>query len=190
MKKLLIVAALVLSASFVHAAGVNWSGYGVATSTGVATDTTGWKVTLMDSSVTSIESLKTAFDSNDYSAIAKAITDGSKGTAANVASLVTGVSFNGTSGTIDTTQSGSFYVLFTDTTLADNSTGHYVVTEAKAVSATELGSGDLSFGDLSTQTASWTVYQTGTAAIPEPTSAMLLMLGMAGLALRRRARKA
>ena len=188
MKKLLIVAAFVLSASFVQAASVLWKGYGVSTSEGVATDTTAWKVTLMDSSKISVEALTEAFASSDYETIAAKIAAGNVGTA-SITTFGTSKSFTAET-TLITDTTHSFYVLFTDTTLADNSTGHYVVTEAKAVSATELGSGDLSFGDLSTQTASWTVYQTGTAAIPEPTSAMLLMLGMAGLALRRRARKA
>ena len=186
MKKLLIVAALALSASFVQAAAVAWSGYGVATSEGVATDTTAWKVTLMDSSKTSIEALNTAFASSDYSKISEAITAGSVGTTTMTA-LGTTKSFQGSSD-VDTTH--RFYVLFTDSAVADNSTGNYVVTADAAVATTDLGSGSLAFGDLSNATSSWTVYQTGTAPIPEPTSAMLLMLGMAGLALRRRARKA
>ncbi len=188
MKKLLIVAALALSASFVQAASVAWSGYGVATSEGVATDTTGWTVTLMDSSKTSISALTEAFASSDYSKISSAITAGSVGTT-TMTTFGTTKSFQGSSD-IDTTHSFYFYVLFTDTALADNSKGNYVVTAEAAVATTALGSGNLVFGDLSTQTANWTVYQTGTAPIPEPTSAMLLMLGMAGLALRRRARKA
>ena len=190
MKKLLIVVALVLSASFVQAAAVLWSGSGVATSEGVATETTGWTATLMDSSQTSVEALTAAFKGSDYNAIAAAIKAGSLGTATSISKVGSTVFFNGSTSAIDTDKAGSFYVLFTDTTLADNSTGNYVVTEAKSVAATELGSGELKFGDVSSQTASWNVYATGTAAIPEPTSAMLLMLGMAGLALRRRARKA
>ena len=187
MKKLLIVAALALSASFVQAASVDWSGYGVATSEGVATETTGWTVTLMDSSKTSISALTEAFGSSDYSKISDAITLGKVATTTIDTTL--GKSF-GTISTIDDDAVGhKFYVLFTDTALADNSKGNYVVTAEAAVDTTVLGDSKLKFGDVSTQTASWNVYATGTAAIPEPTSAMLLMLGMAGLALRRRARK-
>ena len=184
MKKLLIVAALALSASFVQAASVDWSGYGVATSEGVATETTGWTVTLMDSSKTSISALTEAFGSSDYAKISDAITAGKVATS-TISAL--GTSFGGTATISDT--SHKFYVLFTDTTLADNSKGNYVVTAEAAVDTTVLGDSKLKFGDVSSQTASWNVYATGTAAIPEPTSAMLLMLGMAGLALRRRMRK-
>ena len=187
MKKLLIVAALALSASFVQAASVDWSGSGVATSTGVATETSSWTVTLMDSSKTSTSALAEAFASSDYTKISSAIALGKVDTT-TIASL--GTSFSKVSTIDDDAVGHKFYVLFTDTALADNSKGNYVVTAEKTVATTDLGSGNLAFDDLSTQTASWNVYATGTAAIPEPTSAMLLMLGMAGLALRRRARKA
>ena len=188
MKKLLIVAALVLSASFVHAASANWSGSGVAMSTGVATETSGWTVTLMDSSKTSISALTEAFGSSDYKTIAAAIEAGSVGTG-SIGTIGDSVKFTGNSSAIsDTTH--TFYALFTDTALADNSKGNYVVTAEATVATSKLGVNTIDFGDVSSQTASWNVYATGTAAIPEPTSAMLLMLGMAGLALRRRARKA
>ncbi len=188
MKKLLIVGAFVLSASFVQAASVLWSGYGVSTSEGVATDSSQWTVTLMDSSKTSIEALNTAFSSGTLKSISEAIEAGKVGTA-SITTFGTAKSFSATAAISDTSK--SFYVLFTDTaTISDNSSGHYVVTAAQTVKTSDLGSGELAFGDVSTATSNWTVYSTGSAPIPEPTSAMLLMLGMAGLALRRRARKA
>ncbi len=188
MKKLLIVGAFVLSASFVQAASVLWSGYGVSTSEGVATDSSQWTVTLMDSSKTSIEALNTAFSSGTLKSISEAIEAGKVGMA-SITTFGTAKSFSATAAISDTSK--SFYVLFTDTaTISDNSSGHYVVTAAQTVKTSELGSGELAFGDVSTATSNWTVYSTGSAPIPEPTSAMLLMLGMAGLALRRRARKA
>ena len=183
MKKLLIIASLVLSASFVQAASVDWSGYGVAASKGVVTDTTKWTVTLMDSSVTSVDSLKVAFAnaSTDYSALSAAIAAGKIDTT-TISSI--GASFKSTATISDTTH--SFYVLFMDSTLAADSTGHYVVTAAQTPAMADVGSGNLAFGDLSEATANWTTYSTGSAPVPEPTSAMLLIFGMAGLALRRR----
>lgn len=184
MKKLLIIASLVLSASFVQAASVLWNGSGVASSTGVAADTMQWTVTLMDSSKTSIESLKSAFAGagTDYSALSAAIAAGKVDT--TTINTTIGKSFEYTSQISDTTH--SFYVLFMDSTLAANSSGYYVVTSAQTPATVDVGTANLAFGDLSEQTATWTAYSTGSAPVPEPTSAMLLIFGMAGLALRRR----
>ena len=70
----------------------------------------------------------------------------------------------------------------------DKGFGYKVIMGTASVSATktgvasDVGFTQLSFGNMASQTqnpANW-------AAVPEPTSGLLMLLGMAGLALRRR----
>ena len=65
-----------------------------------------------------------------------------------------------------------------------NDDGKQFVSVEKAVAAQATTSANISFGNMQTATqnaANWT-----TAAAPEPTSGLLLLLGVAGLALRRK----
>ena len=72
-------------------------------------------------------------------------------------------------------QTYDFYIVLTEGDKQFTST-------TKSISAVETGSATINFGSLktATQTAgNW-------AAVPEPTSGLLMLLGMAGLALRRK----
>ena len=69
----------------------------------------------------------------------------------------------------------SFYLVLTDGDKA-------VTTATKNATATSVGSSTLGFGSLKTLTQTTTNWQT----VPEPTSGLLFLLGMAGLALKRK----
>jgi len=70
-------------------------------------------------------------------------------------------------------------VLYVDTATAATIDGVDAFVKAGFASGTYKDTTGLQFSNLGTQQANWT-------AVPEPTSGLLMLLGMAGLALRRR----
>lgn len=91
---------------------------------------------------------------------------------------------NATLGLADSSNYNAYLVIFDGATIADST--QYYVTAAKNL-GTSAGDSNASiaFGTqktLSQNAANWTAIET----IPEPTSGLLMLLGMAGLALRRR----
>ena len=171
MKKLLIVAAAVLCGTFAQAASINWA------VTGATADQVGYSVYMV-------------------SAISDAWTSGAD-VAADAAALGTG-----TSGTI--VKSGRNYAIpATEASGAGITTSSslylVLVQSADAAGYTYVSMGDISglvyeppasaSGNFSTTSAALLAGTAGTfssSPVPEPTSGLLMLLGVAGLALRRR----
>ena len=176
MKKLIIAAAVVAFAAVTQAAAFTWELTGASAYLG------------KDAYV---------FDANSRDAVIAALTAGGDTVADTVTGLAIGgpvqaagrtgkEKFDGT-GTFasdDPTSFSAFWILF-DSTIADGNTysisGNLDVT-ANVQKAGEGGKAAFS----STPGATFTTTGQMIGNVPEPTSAMLLLLGVAGLALRRK----
>lgn len=202
MKKLIIVAATVLCGYMAQASYVAWNLTGVKDSTGAAladgavyvffvagnsaADTSSWaglaekgakgmKEAVADANFNYTKSdLKSTVAAGTFSYNAQ--------TALNGASDVPELSTVGLSGS---TKYSAYAVIFDTTDITDSS--HYYVTAASAASTT------MADGASTTKSYILNASSSGTAAnwksvgpVPEPTSGLLMLLGMAGLALRRK----
>lgn len=188
MKKLMIVAAVVLAASFANAASVNWSGSAV-TRTGVTTAPTSWTVVLMDSALTSQATLTAAFTAGVAADITSAITAGTVLTTTGITVNDSNARWSISGGALPSSyvqnDNVTFYTLILDQSVPEEGTANYFLSQEKA--GTVSDSTNLAMCFLSQSGKSWTSYTTSsTTPVPEPTSGILLLLGMAGLALRRK----
>ena len=173
MKKIIIAAAVALMGIAVNAATVNWSVNAVQNSPD-NTVGAGWIVQIFDSSVT-YDYIKAV--SGDISAWVSGTT------------VAAGTTFRAAgSTTMDNGTSKSIYMVIYDAT-SIASADNYIVSDVMTITANAAGSAVSSgFGSMVATTSqnkflnsSWTA-----TAVPEPTSGLLLLLGMAGLALRRK----
>ena len=179
MKKLIIIAAIAIASSFVNAAQCNWSFTGLAADNS-GTAWTGYHAYLCDSSVYTSTALAESLLAGNFGVLE---TDGfvlatagtiQQGTS-ELAKIDAAVSF----GDFAAGASKSFYTLVLNADGAAATEFMTSVTVTKSVPGT--GKLAMSFTNIST-TAGASEWQ----AIPEPTSGLLMLLGMAGLALRRR----
>ena len=187
MKKLMIAMAVAMAAALTQAATVSWSVSGLLGSDGKAMTsgagyvfcTKGDKATTVDAVTAALQGksadeLKTYLQSNSLMALKGEISDGGI--------TVSGVDLASSGVPAATTGVKIFAVIVDDDSFGDNT--HYVVSTAsgnvKTPGATTTNIASFSVSNSATQDSSnWT-------AAPEPTSGLLLLLGMAGLALKRK----
>lgn len=170
MKKIMIIAALAVSAGLAKAASVDWQ------ITGGTADQVGYSVYL----VAALDETWTG--ASDIAAAAIALGTGTSGTLAKNGRVYTvaKTTANGDNITTDSMKN-AYVVLVTDST-ADSY--KYVKTD---LSSYVYGETDTPSGTFGTTTAALLAGTSGSyAAVPEPTSGLLMLLGVAGLALRRR----
>ena len=174
MKKLVLIAAVALSTVCAKAASVNWMANAIQSSPDVSV-AAGWLIQIYTSSVT-----------YDYAA-AK---DGTITAWASGATVAAGTTFRATGKVTDGQTNGTtvnyYAVVYDASTVA--AAKNYIVSDAVSVVANAAGSdASLSFGAMSgANLAANKFYNSTWTAVPEPTSGLLMLLGMAGLALRRR----
>ena len=181
MKKLMIACAAVAMAVCVQAASISWS----------VTANPGAKVTDASGSAVYWQQLYLVDGSASSIAAIKAILDGGENTgfdywdAATTSTPVTGgIASRAYTSDSMTTDAQKFAILLIDNNVADGDFA-YKFSVAKDVTPSGDSKSPAAFafsvpnGDFS---GSWTTV----SAVPEPTSGLLLLLGVAGLALKRR----
>ena len=191
MKKLIIAAAIVCAAAISQAASVSWSvtgllgsdGNTLTTGAGYVFCTKGNKATTVDAvtaalaAAATMEDFKSYLNNNSLTAL--------KGTVRSDGSIsVTGIDLATSGVPAATTGVQLFAVIVDDDNFGEGT--KYVVTTASAnvktpaASTTNTANFNVA-GAASHTAANWT-----TAAVPEPTSGLLMLLGLAGLALKRK----
>ena len=173
MKKLMLAVATIALAVCAQAATVKWTGANIYEMGSTETKATGYLVYFISSSdyslskaTADLNAKKTAFVST-YG-VASATT--SSGAAMNTITTSAGNSESWT----------GYLVIFNDSTI-NKATYAYITSEATKATGAAGQAANLAFtNNTGTQTAgNW-------KAVPEPTSGLLLLLGMAGLALKRK----
>ena len=171
MKKLIVAATIVCVTAVTQAAAVAWSLTGVTDSPANAA-AAGWVAYFMDGSTYNTFTSTAANQLGAYCAANYTYTE-------TTASGRTGVGVSATSGTYSAGDSVSGYIVLFDA--ADATEAKYYAATASSTK-TVPASGNLKFNyDLAAATSGWQA-----TAVPEPTSGLLMLLGMAGLALKRK----
>ena len=188
MKKLIVAAAIVCAAAISQAATVSWTVSGLLDSKGDSlTSGAGYVFCTKGSSATTVAAVTEALAALGTVADLKTyLTDNSltalKGTVSSGGISVSGVDLASSGVPASTTGTKIFAVIVDDDDFGADT--KYVVLDAsgsvKTPAATTTNNAGFSLLPTASQTASnW-------QSVPEPTSGLLMLLGMAGLALRRK----
>ena len=174
MKKIMVIAVVALAAVCSKAASVNWNIANVQSPTPGTIASAGWLVEVYQASVTY------SYDAAKAGTItaASSSTTFASGTIMRVGGTVTGYSAN------DAVE--LYAVVYDAATVADAQ--NYIVSAVPAGKKIAAGGADLSlaFGNMAATTTANMFYGQSWQSVPEPTSGLLLLLGMAGLALKRK----
>ena len=196
MKKLILAACVVALAGVVQAASCSWGSGALKTATSADG---GWSSTFVQNASATVTMNVYFIDAATYTSLASASQESLYNAYKDQAASLTGQNKNATTGaligavTINDTSTAEANVMYavvigtyTDATYGDM----YMATTAAStyVAATQKGSA----GNILSSVGNWqaaTVAPTpgpGPEPVPEPTSGLLMLIGAAGLALRRK----
>lgn len=171
MKKLIIAVAFAICGAIANAATVNWSANAIQSSPDTAIGA-GWLVQIYASSV-------------DFSY--DAAKEGSIATWATGSTVAAGTTFRAAgSGTQDNGTTASYYAVIYDAATVAAAKNYIVSDNVSVTVAAAGGNAQLPFGAMTATTSANKFLNSSWQSVPEPTSGLLMLLGMAGLALRRR----
>jgi len=175
MKKLILAGAIAFASAMSYGATATWSVINVQDPAG-GYGSTGWLVQVFDTSVDySYEAAKSGSITALFSA-----TTAAQGTTGMVSVNQSGV------GSLSAGDSGAWYAVIYDAGTVDKAS-HYIVSDDKAWSVNALGKDiTVAFGNMTATTTANTFRNSTWQSVPEPTSGLLMLLGVAGLALRRK----
>ena len=178
MKKMIMLAAIAMGIA-VHAASVSWTASNIAPSE-ANTDVTSYMAYIIDNSAyaqsdVTKDTLAAAVGAAAYSSAIVATS-----TTATTGKLPSGVKFTDGYAAGD---KPSYYMVVIDGSSAADATG-FMITTPKSATVTAAGALTMGFGSMASAAAGG--WQEGPGATPEPTSGLLLLLGGAMLALRRK----
>ena len=179
MKKLMCVIGAVALAVSAQAASVKW------TCTNVKEDGTAVSgiAYFVNAATLSQETLATFTSASDFTSALSGMYSWTPGTAGNYGTTAS----NSELGLTDATTGYSAYLLIFDTATITDESKYYttVVKEFATLSGTETSSIGYLSQTSRISTVGWTDVSSG-SSVPEPTSGLLMLIGMAGLALRRK----
>ena len=181
MKKLMIAAAIVCAAAFANAATCSWSvdwAYAVDTANPTYDGTesfvgTYWLVALADSSTAGI-----SVDNTGAITLGAGMTQAGTGAASSYfGTKITGLT---------SANNGDYYALV----IYDSNYKYYGVSDAVKIAGVNddppVNANDIKFSNIYDTTDDANYMVANIQAVPEPTSGLLLLLGVAGLALKRK----
>lgn len=204
MKKLIIGAVVAVAAVCTQAASVAWTITGVKDSEGSAlgkghayvffvqqdsgkADTSAWAALAGKGATALLEAVAGANYDYKFSDLAKGTEAGTWSYNSTTAGGADKLPSNADAGLTGSTKYSPYAVIFDTDTITDAS--KFMITTAASASATNADSAGTTktfiLGNQSTASDTWYAVK-GAAPTPEPTSALLLVLGMAGLALKRK----
>ena len=187
MKKIFVAVVIAASAVVANAAAMNWGAdYTYASDgTGVAGDSRGttapYIAYVFDASTYAYSAAQAAFAANDSATLVANALGSAPVSADDLGGFQAQSTFAGAGG-----DSITAYVLIFDAATVADARNMYLSETQTAVAPTSGVAGQLSFGENGDMVAMASASNWTTTAVPEPTSGLLLLLGMAGLALRRK----
>ena len=181
MKKLMIALAAVALAAGVQAASVSWTATNVYA--GNTTDKVSGVAYFLTTSMASTDSWASLKSAAEFTAALEGKYSWTPSTAGTYSVSAANAVANATLGLADETTYTAYLLVFDTATITDES--KYYITNTKDF-ATYTGTSNASVAFGTQKNASQAAGGWQTVAVPEPTSGLLMLLGMAGLALRRR----
>lgn len=183
MKKFLIIMAMVLIASAVNAASVSWSGVSVPIAPSKNTPTS-YTIYLIDASTITKSQLSGEIAAGNFSNLTSwaVATTAGKVQSQSDAGVATSARWSETNLSVSDkyntqNENHTFYTVIIDNSLAN--AGSYLITNETTTSNPATGNMAVNFGTIE---GSWAPIK----PVPEPTSGLLIMLGVAALALKRK----
>ena len=187
MKRIILTFAAVVTAIVANAASMNWGADYTYNSTGTAGvdrgTTDAWIAYVFDAATTSYSSAQDLFAANKGADLAALAVGSTTVAGDDLGGFLGQATFSGAAG-----DSVSAYVVIFDGASVDSSKNMYISEVVTATAPSSGVPGKLTFGEGGDMVgmASASAWTASSAAVPEPTSGLLLLLGMAGLALRRK----
>ena len=180
MKKIIIALGAVVLAASVQAAAVYWTATNVYA--GNSTDKASGVAYFLTTSMATVDSWASLNSAAEFTAALNGAYSWTPGTAGTYSMGSSSAVANATLGLADSTAYTGYLIVFDTATITDES--NYFITNTKDFTTyTGTSNVSVSFGtqkNASQNPANWT------AVVPEPTSGLLMLVGLAGLALRRR----